>query len=136
METIDLTRRVTPKSINKKNDDKIEQNLKEYQNQSVEAIENRIKELDKEWDVNRILDLNAATLSFTGVILSATVSKKWLWLPGIVTGFLLQHAIQGWCPPIALFRQLGARSRQEIDREKYALRDILRSKGVDPLEHR
>jgi hypothetical protein len=136
METIDLTRRVTPKSINKKNDDKIEQNLKEYQYQSVEAIENRIKELDKEWDVNRILDLNAATLSFTGVILSATVSKKWLWLPGIVTGFLLQHAIQGWCPPIALFRQLGARSRQEIDREKYALRDILRSKGVDPLEHR
>ena len=98
-----------------------------------EAIEERITELDKEWDVNRVLDLNAATLSFSGVILAATVSKKWLWLPGVVTAFLIQHAIQGWCPPIALFRALGLRSRQEIDREKYALRDILRSKGNDTL---
>ena len=133
MKTTDLSRKVTPEKVNQKNDAKMEQSLQYYQHQSVDAIEERITELDKEWDVNRVLDLNAATLSFSGVILAATVSKKWLWLPGVVTAFLIQHAIQGWCPPIALFRALGLRSRQEIDREKYALRDILRSKGSDTL---
>lgn len=120
METIDLTRKVTPRKVNEKIDAKIEENLQHYQQQNRESIEGRIAELDKEWDVSRLLALNAASLSLVGVILSATVSKKWLWLPGVVTTFLIQHAIQGWCPPIALFRQLGVRSRKEIDREKYA----------------
>jgi hypothetical protein len=133
METIDLTRKVTPQKVNQKNDAKMEQSLQHFQHQSVEAIEERIAKLDKEWDVSRMLDLTAATLSLSGVILAAKVHKKWLWLPGVVTTFLIQHAIQGWCPPIALYRQFGARSRQELDREKYALRDILKSRGIDPL---
>jgi hypothetical protein len=133
MKTHDLTRKVTPEKVNQKIDVEIEQNLQSFENQSVEAIKARIVELDKEWDISRLLDLNASVLSFSGVILAATVNKKWLWLSGIVTGFLIQHSIQGWCPPIALFRQMGVRSRQEIDREKYALRDILRNRGIDPL---
>lgn len=80
--------------------------------------------------------LNAAVLSLTGVILSANVHKKWLWLPGVVTTYLIQQSLQGWCPPIALFRKLGVRSKQEIDREKYALRDIFLSKGIDPLGYK
>jgi hypothetical protein len=34
---------------------------------------------------------------------------------------VLQHAMQGWCPPVPLLRRLGIRTRNEIDREKYAL---------------
>ncbi|OLY94507.1 hypothetical protein SAMN05444008_101125 [Cnuella takakiae] len=136
MQTIDLTRKVTPKKVNQKIDAEIEQSLQHFQQQSPEAIEERIAELDTEWDVSRMLGLNAAVLSLSGVILAATVHKKWLWLPGVVTSFLIQHSIQGWCPPIALFRQLGVRSRQEIDREKYALRDILRGRGADTLGYK
>jgi hypothetical protein len=133
MKTHDLTRKVTPEKVNRKIDVEIEQNLQKFENQSSEAIKDRITELDKEWDISRLLDLNASVLSFSGVILAATVNKKWLWLSGIVTGFLIQHSIQGWCPPIALFRRIGARSRQEIDREKYALIDILRNRGIEPF---
>jgi len=40
----------------------------------------------------------------------------------IVLPFLFQHAVQGWCPPVPVFRWLGVRTRQEIDEEKYALK--------------
>lgn len=43
-------------------------------------------------------------------------------MAGIVPAFLFQHALQGWCPPIELFRFLGRRSRNEIDAESTALR--------------
>ncbi len=45
-------------------------------------------------------------------------------LPAIVAGFLLQHAVQGWCPPIPIFRRLGIRTASEIDSERYALKVI------------
>jgi hypothetical protein len=42
-------------------------------------------------------------------------------VPAVVRTFLLQHAREGWCPPLPAFRRLGVRTRQEIDAEKYAL---------------
>jgi hypothetical protein len=35
--------------------------------------------------------------------------------------FLLQHGLQGWCPPLPVLRRLGVRTQREIDAEKYAL---------------
>ncbi|AHM62364.1 hypothetical protein D770_20575 [Flammeovirgaceae bacterium 311] len=32
------------------------------------------------------------------------VYKRWLILPGVVAPFLLQHSLQGWCPPLSVFR--------------------------------
>jgi hypothetical protein len=43
-------------------------------------------------------------------------------MPGVISGFLLQHGLQGWCPPLPLFRRLGVRSFKEIDRERFALK--------------
>ena len=51
-----------------------------------------------------------------------TVSRKWLVLTGAVLGFLFQHAVSGWCPPVPVLRRLGFRTRGEIDREKFALK--------------
>jgi hypothetical protein len=52
------------------------------------------------------------------------VNRKWLFLPGVVAGFLLQHAVQGWCPPLPLFRRLGIRTASEIEYERYALKAL------------
>jgi hypothetical protein len=87
-------------------------------------IDRKLKSIENEWDIERTLELNAATLAFTGVVLSAVVNRKWLALPAIVTLFLAQHAIQGWCPPLPILRRLGFRTRSEIDREKYALKTL------------
>src|SRR5690606_1039346 len=69
----------------------------------------------------RTLMANASTLSLAGVVLGSTVNRNWFVLPGVVVSFLLWHAIQGWCPPLPIFRKLGYRSRKEIDIEKFAL---------------
>jgi hypothetical protein len=51
-----------------------------------------------------------------GLALGATVDRRFFLVPGLVAGFLLQHAVQGWCPPIPFFRRRGFRTASEIDR--------------------
>lgn len=87
-------------------------------------IDGRLDELDREWDIERVLEANASTLALTGVVLAATHDRRWLVLPGVVTAFLLQHALQGWCPPLPLLRRLGFRTADEIARERYALKAL------------
>jgi hypothetical protein len=88
------------------------------------AIDRRLAELDQEWDIERTLEANAATVSLVGSILGATVDRRFFALPAAVAGFLLQHALQGWCPPVPIFRRLGFRTASEIDRERYALKAL------------
>lgn len=98
----------------------------------------QLEQLDREWDVERRLQANAATVSLVAVILAAR-SRRWLILAGVVPAFLPQHAVQGWCPALEIFRRLGARTRGEIDAERIALkalrRDFEDSTGdsADPL---
>jgi hypothetical protein len=58
-------------------------------------------------------ETNAAALAFTGLVFGITRNRKWLIVPSIVLPFLSQHAIQGWCPPVPVFRRLGVRTRDE-----------------------
>lgn len=89
-----------------------------------EAINTRLQELDNEWDIERTLEANASTAVLVGSALGLAVHKRFFALPAIVAGFLLQHAVQGWCPPLPLFRRLGFRTSAEIDYERYALKAI------------
>lgn len=95
-----------------------------FANRSPQEMTRRIEELDHEWDVERTLECNAAALGFTGVVLAATSDRRWLVLPGLVTGFLFQHALQGWCPPLPVLRRLGFRTSAEINEERYALKAL------------
>ena len=88
------------------------------------AIDQRLRELDDEWDIERTLEANAATLSLGGLALAAWVDRRWLLLPVGVAAFLLQHAVQGWCPPVPVLRRLGYRTASEIDEERYALKAL------------
>ena len=115
-------RRSTSSAKNKEIDQEIMQNIRRYGAQGSATIQQRIKDLDKKWDIERTLEINAAVVALAGTLLAAFVNKKWLILPVVVTTFLAQHAIQGWCPPLPLFRKLGIKSRPELDREKYALK--------------
>jgi hypothetical protein len=85
------------------------------------AIRRRLQELDREWDIERTLEANAATLTTVGAALALGVDRRYAAIPLVVGGFLLQHALQGWCPPLPLFRRLGVRTQSEIDAERYAL---------------
>lgn len=101
-----------------------EQNVAYYGAAGPAAIERRLAELDAEWDVERTLEANASTLTLVGLALAATVNRKWIALPMVVQAFLLQHALQGWCPPLPVLRRLGIRTAEEINRERFALKAL------------
>jgi hypothetical protein len=91
---------------------------------SDDEIAQRLRELDEEWDVERLLQVNASTLVVLGVLLGARVDRRFLALPALVFTFFGQHALQGWCPPIPIFRRLGVRTNREIARERHALKAL------------
>jgi hypothetical protein len=93
------------------------------------GIDRRLQELDREWDIERLLETNASSLAFAGIVLGATVDKRWLAPPAIVTAFLFQH-VQGWCPPIPILRRLGYRTAREIEIERVALKYLRRDFGT------
>lgn len=121
----DRVRRSTAPEVNREIDRRTNSNIRRYANSSEETIHKRIEELDREWDIERALEVNASTLALTGLVLGVTVDRKWLLLPGLVLPFLLQHGLQGWCPPLPILRRYGVRTRGEIDREKYELKALL-----------
>jgi len=114
----------TDASANESIRQQTEENIARYRNAGPAAIDRRLRELDAEWDIERTLEANAATASLIGLTLGATVDRRWYLFPAIVAGFLLQHALQGWCPPLPVFRRLGIRTSYEIDYERYALKAI------------
>lgn len=118
----DRVRRHTRPEMLRKVDAKIRDRILFYSTQSEEEISRRIEQLEREWDMERCLETNASAFALSGVILGFTVNKKWLLLSAGVLAFLMQHAVQGWCPPIGLFRRLGCRTQNEIDQEKFALK--------------
>ncbi len=99
-------------------------NVARYGSGSRDLIDRRLRELDEEWDVERTIEANASTISLVGLGLGTFVDRRFYALPAMVAAFLLQHAMQGWCPPIPVLRRLGVRTQTEIDEERYALKAL------------
>lgn len=122
--TVDRVPQQTTESANHRIRLNTESNIARVARAGTEAIELRLRELDNEWDIERTLEANASTVALLGLVLGATVDRRWFLLPAVVAGFLLQHSLQGWCPPLELFRRGGVRTATEIDHERYALKAI------------
>jgi hypothetical protein len=114
----------TAEEVNRRIYDDIRARVNAYAAEGPEAIERRLRELDHEWDIERMLEANAAAISLIGVGLGSFIHRRWHALPALVGVFLLQHAIQGWCPPVPLFRRYGFRTETEIGYERYALKAL------------
>ncbi|HEY2892970.1 MAG TPA: hypothetical protein VGJ16_02110 [Pirellulales bacterium] len=98
-----------------------EENLRRVAAGGPAAIHRRLNELDEEWDIERYVETMAPTFTLAGLTLGLTRDRRWFLLPFLVQAFFLQHALQGWCPPIPVLRRLGVRTIQEIEGERCAL---------------
>jgi hypothetical protein len=110
----------TAEEINRARREEIGDRLRHYAAHKPE-IPARLAELDREWDIERAIEANAATVALVGLGLAAFVDRRFIALPAAVAGFLLQHAIQGWCPPVPILRRLGFRTATEIGDERHGL---------------
>lgn len=96
----------------------------DYYAQNPAQIDTRLRELDREWDIERAIELNASTLAFAGIVAGIFHDRRWLALPAAVTAFLFQHAVQGWCPPVPILRKMGFRTTYEIEKERRGLKSL------------
>lgn len=116
----DNVRAMTSEKANRKIDKKMERTVKGVIAQGEDAIDERLKEIDKEWDIDRVLMLNFS-IFVMAQLLAARKNSKWLWGPLIQTPFLFMHATLGWCPPVLWFRPMGFRTKKEIQTERELL---------------
>ncbi len=112
----------TAKSVNDRIELRTHSAVWDAQAEGRAGIDRRLAHLEREWDIERCLETGASSLMALGVALGKTVDRRWYLLSAGVAAFLLQHALQGWCPPLPLFRRLGFRTADEINRERYALK--------------
>lgn len=117
--------KATPDHINEKIERETEARINTFKRKDPEAIKQRISELEQEWDTERVLEVTMASFALSSSVLALTVNKKWAYFTGAVSVFMLQHALQGWCPPLSLIRRQGVRTISEINLEKEALKDLL-----------
>jgi hypothetical protein len=123
----DRIRSMTPAYVNERIQRQMEGEIEHLKGQGRDAIQRRIFELEREWNIDQALMANFAVVASAGVAAGALRSRKWLWAPMVQFGFLFLHASRGWCPPSALFRRLGFRSQKEIEAQRYILLQHLKS---------
>ncbi|HEX6135970.1 MAG TPA: hypothetical protein VFZ24_18500 [Longimicrobiales bacterium] len=87
-----------------------------------QLLTDRLAALEQEWNIERVLTLQSSATAIAGVLLAARGSRRWTLLTLVTSGFLMQHALRGWCPPLALHRRLGFRTQREIDLEIHMLK--------------
>jgi hypothetical protein len=130
----------TDPETNKTIENITEKTVEKYLPANKFRLSQRLVELDEEWDIERALELNASAVIIAGVLLGLFRQSRWLLVPLAVSGFLVQHALQGWCPPLEVFRRLGLRSSREIERERQALKALrgdyrnMPDRGLGPKE--
>lgn len=87
------------------------ENLMKYRNASAEAIEERLMELDQEWDLDHAIEASAASLALSAFALAVMQRKAFLMLPAAA---LLKPVL----------RRMGFRKPHEIEAERRVLRNM------------
>ncbi|NTS42303.1 DUF2892 domain-containing protein [Flavisolibacter sp. BT320] len=128
----DRVRSNTPAKLNRKIDQKTDANVRRYGALGAGVMEGRLQQLDREWDIERSLQLASGLNVIIGLTLGLTVHKRWLLLSAVSSLFLVQHTLQGWCPPLPVMRYFGIRTKEEIDLEREALEEKI---ALDLYQH-
>src|SRR5258708_21623382 len=113
----DRVRRHTSPGVNREINQEMQTEVQAHTSGDPREIDKRIRELEEEWDIERVLELHAAAVGLFGLILGTAKNRKWLLLPGIVLSFLMVHVVEGLYPPLAVFRRLGIRTQRRIEAE-------------------
>lgn len=120
LQQFDRIRRLSSESANRKIDRRTRESVARVTAGGRPAIEARLVELQREWDIDRVLIANFAGLVLAQ-LLAARRDRRWLWGPLLQTPLLMMHATVGWCPPMLWFRPMGFRTRFEIQAEREVL---------------
>ncbi len=132
---VDRVRDHSAHAVNQRIVRDIDRNVEHCIRAGRDAISSRLGELDREWDIDRVLMANFAVVG--GIAYGVGVHRYserpllgkrrtgFLYFFASQLGFLLLHAGVGWCPPMVLWRRLGVRTKTEIEIERSLLQAAL-----------
>ncbi|HEX7044714.1 MAG TPA: hypothetical protein VF203_08865 [Burkholderiales bacterium] len=120
----DRVRTHTAAAVLRRIDDETYARLQRYAEADAETIAYRLDRLEREWDTDRVIELEAAATGLVGLALGVLVRPAFLALPAFVGGSLLAYALTGWHPLLPVLRRLRVRTPREIARERYALKAL------------
>jgi hypothetical protein len=121
---LDHVRANTWPDVNEQLDTEAQLRVREAATLPSQGLTDQLTALDREWDFERLVEAEASLMGLGGLALAMTVDRRLLALPGFVASMLLLHAVHGWYPLLPVFRRARVRSRDEIDRERYALKAL------------
>jgi hypothetical protein len=118
----DRIRQATDLRVQDRIDRELIERVGRYADAPDHLLAGRIRDLEREWSIERALTLQSSSTALLGLVLAGTVSRRWHLLTLTTSAFLLQHSLRGWCPPLALHRRRGMRTQREIDLEIHMLK--------------
>lgn len=77
----------TPAEINWRIDRQIEDSVRRYAGEPKDVILRRVWELEREWDIERVLQLMASSISLSGILMTGVRDKRWIVLPIVIFRF-------------------------------------------------
>ena len=98
--------------------------LNKVKNSSKAEISKQIKQLNCEWDTERVIEVHAASLILLSTLMGVKGGRFQFCLTSMVGVFLLNHGLYGWCPSLPILRKMGIRTSEEINIEKTVLKMI------------
>jgi hypothetical protein len=87
----DRIRRHTSAEVLRRIDDATVASLKDCA-ESPTSIESRLHEIDREWDTDRVLEVEAASMGLAGLALGAFFRQGFLVLPAVVAAAVLTQS--------------------------------------------
>lgn len=121
----------TGAAINRRFEDELADRVKAYAHAGPDAIEHRLAELDREWNIERLIEVEAPGTIILGILLATIHDRRWMMLSAFAASMVIVHSLQGWYPLLPLLRRIGVRSQSEIERERNALRALRGEHAAD-----
>lgn len=111
-------------------DQEFRENIASFLSADREAVEQRLGELDREWNVERVIEIEAPTMILLGLALGSLSNRKWFAVSAMAASMVILHNLQGWYPLLPIFRSMGLRTAEEIEQERMALKVLLGEKSA------
>lgn len=132
--TTERVPKFTHQRVNDYISERTRENVAQYAAASPQRLDERVRQLDHEWDVDRVTAMVVGVGLAAGAILTVAFGIGWVLVPTALTASLLTHAVFGWSPLLPVVRRLGFRTECEIAHERFALKalrgDFQRLAGV------
>jgi hypothetical protein len=118
---------------NKSAENRTLDNIRFYGSLGRQGIDERIRALEDEWDVERAVTVGLSGAGVAGLVIGLLGSRVWRLLAWVSLPLLFLFGQHKWKPSEGILKAMGLRSRKEIQDEKYALKALRGDfRDVDP----